>query len=126
MGKLRRVVLAKDLKGPELVQYLAIFNRRLTKRLNACKVSIIEDTDETEQEISLPLLSGGVKINFKLNDCVQVKNTLEIGGSQETFVCGFRFSTKSVLVMDATSQVKIGLTEKSNGFIRIFHITGYG
>ena len=117
--KFKRLISRTDLhSGDHLLKYVQLFNRRLTKRMSTCHMQIISATqaaptgiqDDDDEQV----LRGGVKINFKFKDPVQVRSELQIMGQgkpPEVFLTDFRFSNKSVLLICVTN--KVGFRLKS-------------
>ncbi|TRY76697.1 hypothetical protein TCAL_02677 [Tigriopus californicus] len=117
MLQYRKQFLDSDLKDDHILDYIAVFNRRLTKRLNLCKIQADEIKHDQGRE---NVLSGGVRINFRLLNPVLVKNSMVVGDNEDVIITQFKFSTKCILVLPATNQETCGdLLEK---VIDLFHI----
>ena len=58
MSRFRRHVLPSDLNGPRVFDYVSIFNRRLTKRLARCQISVVEQDCGEEGETKFENLAA--------------------------------------------------------------------
>lgn len=50
------------------------------------------------------ILTGGIKINFNVKDPVLVANEVRVGERTEFFITKFKFSNKSIVVLNATNK----------------------
>ena len=99
-GSFSRRISVSDLSHDRgnLSAFVAIFNRKLTKRMSSCQMQIASVSSEF-------VLNGGLKINFRVARPIRVNNVVEIvRGRRETFITRFKFSTKNVLVLPASSR----------------------